>query len=74
MKLMKETYVHNRLTFDETERDVLINAHKIISSVKQQNIHSSGAEDDFLSDRCTEILNGISELLDNYRNEYPEKN
>lgn len=70
MKLTKEIFVHNHLTFEETEKDILISASKIVSTVREQNIHSAGAEDDFLNITCDDILKGISQLLDNYSNEY----
>ena len=73
MKLKKESFIHSRLTFDDIEKDVLTSAYKIIDMARTANIHSSGAEDDYLLDRCNDILNGISELLDNYTNEYPDK-
>ena len=73
MKLTKETFIHNRLAFDDVEKDVLTSAYKIVDTVRTANIHSSGAEDDYLLDKCNDILNGISELLDNYTNEYPNK-
>lgn len=72
MKLTKEIFVHNRLYFDETEVDALTTASKIISKVRQENIHSSGAEDEYLNRRCEDILEGIAELLDSYSNEYTE--
>lgn len=74
MKLTKEIFVHNCLVFDETERDTLITASKIISKVRQENIHSCGAEDEYLNRKCEDILEGITELLDSYSNEYPENN
>lgn len=70
MKLRKETYIHNQLVFNEVERDTLCSASKIITSIRQENIHSCGAEDSYLNDLCETILDGISELLDNYANEY----
>ena len=73
MKLKKETFIHNCLTFDDIEKDVLISAYKIVDTARTANIHSSGAEDDYLLDKCNDILIGISELLDNYTNEYPNK-
>ena len=73
MKLKKETFIRNCLTFDDIEKDVLTSAYKIVDTVRIANIHSSGAEDDYLLDKCNDILNGISELLDNYTNEYPDK-
>ena len=73
MKLKKETFIHNCLTFDDIEKDVLTSAYKIVDTVRTANIHSSGAEDDYLLDKCNDILIGISELLDNYTNEYPNK-
>lgn len=73
MKLVKEQFIHNRLDFNTAERDLLIAAYKLVSEVREQNIHSCGAEDTFLNDRCAEIIGGISELLDGYSNEYPDK-
>lgn len=73
MKLIKKPFIHNKIIFDSTERDVLTTAYKIIEAVRTENTHSSGAEDDYLLDKCNDILNGISELLDNYTNEYPDK-
>lgn len=73
MKLVKEQFIHNSLDFSTAERDLLIAAHKLISEVREQNIHSCGAEDTFLNDMCNEIMYGILELLDCYSNEYPDK-
>lgn len=73
MRLAKESFIHNRLTFDDGEKDVLTSAYKIVDTVRTANIHSNGAEDDYLLDKCNDILKGISELLDNYTNEYPDK-
>ena len=38
--------------------------------VRNNNIHSCGTEDEYLSEKCNEIIKGISELLDNYSNKY----
>ena len=73
MKLIKNTYIHNHLFFDEIERDILISASKIVSAIRNENIHSSGAEDTYLTDKCDSVLVGLSELLDNYSNEYAEE-
>ena len=70
MKLIKNTYIHNHLFFDEIERDILISANKIVSTIRNENIHSSGAEDIYLTEKCDSILMGLSELLNNYSNEY----
>lgn len=70
MKLIKHNYIHNHILFNETETDILISASKIISNVRSENIHSSGTEDDYLHEITTRILSDISELLDDYRNEY----
>ena len=70
MKLIKNTYIHNHLFFDEIERDILISASKIVSAIRNENIHSSGAEDTYLTEKCVSVLAGLSELLDNYSNEY----
>lgn len=70
MKLTKKIYIHNEITFDSTEREALTTAYKIIDAVRTENIHSSGAEDDYLRAKCNEIMDGLSELLDNYTNEY----
>lgn len=70
MKLTKEHYIHNRLSLDDTERDTLISASKIVMGIRDANIHSAGADDDYLNDICSNVLVGISELLDNYSNEY----
>ena len=70
MKLIKNTYIHNHLFFDEIERDILISASKIVSAIRNENIHSSGAEDVYLNEKCESVLMGLSELLDNYSNEY----
>ena len=73
MKLTKKRYIHNEITFDPIEKDVLTTAYKIIEAVRMENIHSSGADDDYITEQCNAILNGISELIDNYTNEYPDK-
>ena len=73
MKLIKNTYIHNHLFFDEIERDILISASKIVSAIRNENIHSSGAEDVYLNEKCESVLMGLSELLDNYSNEYAEE-
>ena len=73
MRLTKESFIHNRLTFDDVEKDVLTSAYKIVDTVRTADIHSSGAEDYYLLDKCNDILKGISELLDNYTNEYTNK-
>lgn len=73
MKLIKNPYIHNHLSFDEIERDILISASKIVSAIRTENIHSSGAEDVYLTEKCVSVLMGISELLDNYSNEYAEE-
>ena len=73
MKLIKNTYIHNHLFFDEIERDILISASKIVSAIRNENIHNSGAEDIYLTEKCDSILVSLSELLDNYSNEYAEE-
>ena len=73
MKLIKNTYIHNHLFFDEIEHDILISASKIVSAIRNENIHSSGAEDTYLTDKCDSVLVGLSELLNNYSNEYAEE-
>lgn len=73
MKLTKECFIHNKIAFDSTEKDVLTIARNIVEDIRIANIHSSGAEDDYLAEKCNDILNGIDELLDNYTNEYPDK-
>ena len=70
MKLIKNTYIHNHLFFDEIERDILISASKIVSAIRNENIHSSGAEDTYLTEKCVSVLAGLSELLADYSNEY----
>ena len=70
MKLIKNAYIHSHLSFSEAERDILINASKIVSAIRNENIHSSGAEDTYLTEECVSVMAGISELLDNYYNEY----
>ena len=70
MKLIKNAYIHNHLSFSEAEQDILISASKIVSAVRNENIHSSGAEDTYLTEKCVSVLVGLSELLDNYSNEY----
>ena len=70
MKFVKESYIHNRLIFEECEKDTLQSAVNIISMVRNNNIHSCDAEDEYLTKKCEEIIKGISELLDNYSNEY----
>lgn len=72
MKFIRERFIHSRIQFDEAEKDTLISAHKIVSNVRETNAHGY-TEDDYLRVRCTEILKGISELLDNYSNEYMEE-
>ena len=73
MKLIKNTYIHNHLFFNEVEHDILISASKIVSAIRNENIHSSGAEDIYLTEKCDSILVSLSELLDNYSNEYAEE-
>lgn len=73
MKLIKETYIHNRLVFEESEKDILLSTVKIISAIRHNNIHSSGAEDTYLNEVCDAIIKGIPELLDNYSNNYPDE-
>lgn len=73
MKLTKETYIHNCLIFDESEKDILLSTVKIISAVRNSNIHSCGSEDTYLNEICNAIIKGIPELLDNYSNEYPDE-
>ena len=51
MKLIKNTYIHNLLFFDEIECDILISASKIVSAIRNENIHSSGAEDVYLTEK-----------------------
>ena len=70
MKLIKNIYIHNHLSFSEAERDILISASKIVSAIRNENIHSSGAEDTYLTDKCESVLAGLSELLADYSNEY----
>ena len=70
MKLIKNIYIHNHLFFSEAERDILISASKIVSAIRNENIHSSGAEDTYLTDKCVSVLEGLSELLADYSNEY----
>ena len=70
MKLVKTPYIHKHIIFNESETDILISASKIISVVRSENIHSCGAEDEYLNELAEGIVSGISELLDNYRNEY----
>ena len=73
MKLIKNIYIHNHLFFSEAERDILISASKIVSAIRNENIHSSGAEDTYLTDKCVSVLEGLSELLADYSNEYAEE-
>ena len=73
MKLIKNPYIHNHLSFDKIERDILISASKIVSAIRTENIYSSGAEDVYLTEKCDSVLMNISELLDNYSNEYAEE-
>ena len=70
MKLIKNIYIHNHLFFDEIERDILISASKIVSAIRNENVHSSGAEDIYLTEKCDSVLVGLSELLADYSNEY----
>ena len=70
MELIKNAYIHNHLSFSEAERDILISASKIVSAIRNENIHSSGAEDTYRTDKCVSVLEGLSELLANYSNEY----
>ena len=71
MKLIKNAYIHSHLSFSEAERDILISASKIVSAIRNENIHSSGAEDTYLTEKCVSVLAGLSELLADYSNEYP---
>lgn len=73
MILVKETYIHNRLEFNETERSVLKTAYEIIQKVKNSNIHSPGAEDSYLNEQCDNILSGLSELGNDYSNSYADE-
>ncbi len=73
MKLIKNIYIHNHLFFDEIECDILISASKIVSAIRNENIHSSGAEDVYLTEKCDSVIKGLSELLNNYSNEYAEE-
>lgn len=73
MKLVKEHFIHNKITFDSTEKEVLNTTYKIIEALRRENTQSMGAEDDYITEKCNAILCGISELLDNYTNEYPDK-
>ena len=50
MKLIKNAYIHNHLSFSEAERDTLTSASKIVSAIRNENIHSSSAEDTQLTD------------------------
>ena len=70
MKLIKNIYIHNHLFFSEAERDILISASKIVSAIRNENIHSSGAEDTYLTEKCDSVIKGLSELLADYSNEY----
>lgn len=73
MRVIKRRFIHNQIIFDEAEKDVLTTAYKIVDAIRMENIHSSGADDDYLTEKCDDILKGISELLDNYTNEYLDK-
>ena len=73
MKLIKNAYIHNHLSFSEAERDILISASKIVSAIRNENIHSSGAEDTYLTEKCDSVIKSLSELLNNYSNEYAEE-
>lgn len=73
MRFVKEVYIHNRVTFDENEKDTLCSAIKIITAVRNSNACSCGTEDLYLDQMCGTITKGISELLDNYSNEYPRE-
>lgn len=73
MKLTKELFIHNRISFDEAETDILNGAYKIISKLRYENIHSSGTEDSYIDEQCKNILEGIENFLQDYKNEYPEK-
>lgn len=73
MKLTKEAYIHNRLIFEENEKDTLWLAAGIIDAVRDNNACSGGATDTHLREICDSIFKGISELLDNYSNEYPNR-
>lgn len=72
MRIIKQRFIHNHIVFDEIEKDILTSACKIVSNVREINAHGY-TEDDYLRNRCTEIMKGISELLDNYSNEYPDE-
>lgn len=73
MELTKKYYVRNQLIFNAAERETLTAAYNIVENVRSENLLSSGSADDYITKKCDAILNGISELLDNYTNEYPEK-
>ena len=73
MKLIKNAYIHNYLSFSEAEQDILISASKIVSAIRNENIHSSGTEDVYLTEKCDSVIKGLSELLNNYSNEYAEE-
>ena len=72
MNLVRERYIHSHLQFDEAEKDILTSACKIVSKVRDLNVRGY-KEDEYLRERCTEIVKGISELLNNYSNEYMEE-
>lgn len=69
MKLVRERFIHSRLQFDEAEKNTLISTHKIISKVRDVNARGY-TEDSYLRDLCTAILEGISEITDDYNNKY----
>lgn len=73
MKLIKETYIHNRIIFNEEEQNILVNAYNIISYLENDNALQNTSEDTYLSNICFQIKDGISELLLNYSNEYLRK-
>lgn len=73
MKLTKECLIRNKIEFDLEERKALIAAYNIVEAVIIESRHSTHAADEYIIRKCTDILGGISELLDNYSNEYLDK-
>lgn len=74
MELKKELYIHNCVRLNEAEKELLKATHKLVTNIQEQNYRDKNWEDSYLTLYiCQPILNSINELLNNYKNEYPEK-